>query len=91
VTATGRTIGVPTLTLTGQTPDYNSIAVTFTPNNKGGAATCQLNVSGVGVGGAVNCTTQPVTLTMTGLAPNRSYSYTVSISSPPAATARAAR
>ena len=71
-TATGRTIGVPTLTLTGETPDYNSIAVTFTPNNKGGAATCLLSVSGSATAAQVGCTTQPVTLTMAGLVPNKS-------------------
>jgi hypothetical protein len=81
-TATGRTIGVPTVTVTGGSPDYNSIAVTFTPNNKGGAASCLLHVDGVGDTGAVNCTTQPVTLTMTGLLPNKSYTYTVRIDSP---------
>jgi hypothetical protein len=78
-TASARTMGAPTITVTGQTPSYNQISVTFTPNNKGGAATCSFAVQGAGTATAA-CTTAPVTLTVGGLWPNSSYNYTVSIS-----------
>ena len=47
-TATARTIGVPTVTVTSSTPGYNAVTVTFTPNNKGGSATCTLQITGAG-------------------------------------------
>ncbi len=78
--ATARTMGVPVLTWTSHSSDYNSVSATFTPNNKGGAATCRLQVAGAGAS-QVACTTRPVTLTVAGLWPNRTYSYTVSITS----------
>jgi Fibronectin type III domain len=77
-TATARTIGVPTITWTSDWSDYRSIRATFTPNNKGGAAICKLSVAGVGAV-QIGCTTQPVTLTVRGAWPNRSYNYTVSV------------
>jgi len=80
-TASGRTIGAPSLTVTGSTPNYNSISVTLTPNNRGGASTCSLAVAGAGTASAA-CTTAPVTLTVGGLWPNNTYSYTASITNP---------
>ena len=47
-TVNARTMGVPTLTWTGDAAAYNDITVTFTPNNHGGNATCTLAVSGGG-------------------------------------------
>jgi Fibronectin type III domain len=76
--ASGRTIGVPTLTVTGNGAGYNSVSVTLTPNNKGGAAVCRLQINGGGTA-QVNCTTQPVTITVNGLWPNNTYGYTVSV------------
>jgi hypothetical protein len=76
--ATARTIGVPTVTLTSNTGGYNSVSATFTPNNKGGAATCTLQITGGG-GVSTGCTTQPVTLTVNGLWPNNVYTFTVSV------------
>jgi hypothetical protein len=78
-TATARTIGAPTVTFTKDSSDYTSLTVTFTPNNKNGAATCKVAVSGAG-SKSVGCTTQPVSLTITGLWPNNTYDYTISIS-----------
>ena len=78
-TATARTIGVPTVTLQPAGPTaYNSVSVTFTPNNKFGAATCRLQISGGG-SAQTACTTTPVTLTVNGLWPNRTYSFTVTV------------
>jgi hypothetical protein len=81
VTATGRTIGLPTITVTGVTSGYNSISVTLTPNNKGGAASCQVQVAGAGTA-SVGCTTAPVTVTVPGLWPNRAYTFTASVNTP---------
>ena len=86
-TVSARTIGAPSLTLTGSAPNYNSISVTFTPNNRGGASTCSLVVQPVppAVGGgtaSAGCTTAPVTLAVGGLWPNGTYTYGVSITNP---------
>jgi hypothetical protein len=78
--ANARTIGIPTLTWTSDAAGYNSVSATFTPNNRGGAAVCRLQVAGAGTAQA-NCTTQPVSLTVNGLWPNNTYSYTVSVTS----------
>jgi hypothetical protein len=77
-TAGARTIGVPVLTWTSDDAGYNSVTVTFTPNNKGGAAMCALQIAGGGTAQAA-CATQPVTLTVAGLWPNGTYNYTISI------------
>ncbi len=77
-TATARTIGKPTVTFTRDTSDYNSVSATFTPNNKGGTATCKVAVSGAG-SKSTKCTTAAVTITVTGLWPNESYDYTITI------------
>jgi Fibronectin type III domain len=77
-TAAARTIGMPVITWTSDSAGYNSITSTFTPNNKGGAAICKLQVAGAG-STQVACTTAPVTLTVNGLWPNGTYSYTVSV------------
>jgi hypothetical protein len=76
--ATARTIGVPVLTWTSDNAGYNSISATFTPNNKGGAAVCQMQIAGAGIARA-GCTTQPVTLTVKGLWPNSTHTYTISV------------
>lgn len=76
--AVARTIGVPALTWTGDSADYNSVSVTFTPNNKGGAATCTLQIAGAGATQAA-CSTLPVTLRVAGLWPNATYTYTISV------------
>jgi len=76
--ATARTIGVPTITVTSSTSGYNSVSVTLTPNNKGGSATCKLQITGAGSAQSA-CTTQPVTLTVTKLWPNRTYAFTASV------------
>jgi hypothetical protein len=82
-TASARTIGAPSITLTSHSAGLNTISATFTPNNKGGAATCTLNVldgSGNPVSNAsAGCATAPVTLTAGGVWPNGSYQLTVSI------------
>ena len=89
--AAARTIGVPALTLTGNNSGYNSVSVTFTPNNRGGAAVCRVQIAGAGAAQAP-CTTAPVTLTVTRLWPNNSYSYTVTVTTPAgAATASGSR
>ncbi len=80
-TVSARTIGAPSLTVTGSAPNYNSISVTFTPNNRGGTSTCSLAVAGAGNASAA-CTTAPVTLTVGGLWPNNTYNYTVDITNP---------
>jgi hypothetical protein len=80
-TTSARTIGVPTVTVTGASSGYNSISVTFTPNNKGGAAVCRLQITGGG-SAQTNCTTAPVTLTVTGLWPNNTYTYTLTVTTP---------
>ena len=77
-TATARTMGQPTMTFTGDGSGYNDITVRFTPNNHGGNATCTLEVGGGGTT-SVGCDTQPVTLQMTGLWPNNTYAYRVSV------------
>jgi hypothetical protein len=78
VKVSARTIGVPTITLTGSGAGYNSVSVTFTPNSKGGAATCAVRLS-TGAGAQVGCGTAPVTLTVGGLWPNNTYSFTASV------------
>jgi hypothetical protein len=83
--ATARTIGVPTITVTSSTSAFNSVSVTFTPNNKGGAAVCKLQI-GTGVAQKA-CTTQPVTLTVTKLWPNRTYTFTASVTTAAGAAA----
>ena len=89
-TATARTIGVPTLTVTSSTSGYNSVSVTLTPNNKGGAATCKVQIGTAAT--QVACTTRPLTITVTKLWPNTTYSYTVSVTSAAgAATATGSR
>jgi hypothetical protein len=77
-TATARTMDVPTLTWTSDGAGYNEISVTFTPDNRGGNATCIVQVSGAGSAQAA-CDTQPVTLTVGGLWPNNTYTYTASV------------
>jgi hypothetical protein len=77
-TAAARTIGVPTLTVTSKSADYNSVKVTLTPNNKGGAAVCKLQIAGEGSAQA-KCTTKPITLTVKKLWPNNKYKYTVTV------------
>jgi hypothetical protein len=90
VTGSARTIGTPAITLTGSSSDFNSVSVTFTPNNKGGAATCKVQI-GSGVAQAA-CSTQPVTLTVGGLWPNGNYSFTASVNTAAgSATATGAR
>jgi hypothetical protein len=86
-TATARTIGVPEVTVTGSAGAYNSVRVTLTPNNKGGTATCRLQIAGAGAAQAA-CTTAPVTLTVNGLWPNNTYNWTVTVVTA-AGTARA--
>ena len=76
--ATGRTIGVPTLTVTGTSATYNGVSVTLTPNDKGGIANCRLQVPGGGQAQRA-CGTAPVTLTVNGLWPNSTYDYTVTV------------
>jgi hypothetical protein len=86
--ASARTIGVPTVTVVGDSADYTTVSVTFTPNNKGGVATCQLQISGGGSASA-GCGTAPITLAVSGLWPNNVYDYAVSITTA-AGTAQAA-
>jgi len=69
---------VPTVTLTSSSAGYNSVRVTFTPNNKGGTATCRLQISGAGASQAA-CTTSPITLEVKGLWPNNTYNYAVTV------------
>jgi len=77
-TGAARTIGVPTITWTSDSAGLNSITATFTPNNKGGAATCSLTVGSAVA--STPCTTTPVTLTVSsGVYPNNSYPYTVAV------------
>jgi hypothetical protein len=76
-TASARTIGAPTMTVTGSTGSFNSISVTFTPNSKGGDATCKVQIGSAAAQSA--CSTQPVTLTVGGLWPNGTYNYTASV------------
>jgi hypothetical protein len=80
-TASARTIGKPTITVTGQKRDYRSIGVTVTPNAKAGEATCRLEVKGAG-SVEKECDTSALTLTVSGLWPNNTYSYTVTITNP---------
>jgi hypothetical protein len=86
-TASARTIGTPTITVTSQRRDYRSIGVTVTPNAKGGKATCRFEVAGAG---AVEqeCDTAAVTFTIGGLWPNNTYSYTVTITNPAGSASR---
>ena len=77
-TASARTIGAPAITLTGHSGALNSISATFTPNNKGGAATCTLAIAG-GPSVSAGCGTTPMTLTVGGVYPNNSYTLSVSI------------
>lgn len=84
-TTSGRTIGVPTVTITSTAPGYNTISVTFTPNNKGGNATCLLTVPGINAVSAA-CGNQPMTLTVGGLWPNNAYGFIVTIGSPAGGT-----
>ena len=83
VKAAARTIGTPAVTIAGGGADYTSLNVTFAPNNKGGAATCQLLVNrsdGTPAGSAsAGCATAPLTLTVGGLWPNNTYNLSVSI------------
>jgi hypothetical protein len=79
-TASARTIGAPTVTVTTSTGDFNAVSVTFTPNNKGGSATCKLQIGSGVVQQA--CSTQPVTLTVGGLWPNGTYNFTASVTTP---------
>jgi hypothetical protein len=76
-TASARTIGTPTVTVTGSTGNFNSISVTFTPNSKGGDGACKVRVGSAAVQSA--CSTQPVTLTVGGLWPNGNYNFTASV------------
>jgi hypothetical protein len=80
-TTSARTIGAPVLTLTGQSAGYNDVSVTFTPNNKGGTATCTLQIDGTDVTSTA-CSTQPLTLSAGGLFPNEPHNFNVKISSP---------
>jgi hypothetical protein len=81
LTSSGRTIGAPTVTFTGSTSDFNSVSVTFTPNNHGGNATCKVAVSGGGTAQTA-CDTKPVKLTVGGLWPNGTYKFTVTVTTP---------
>jgi hypothetical protein len=80
-TASARTIGEPDITITSERPDYQAISVTVTPNNRRGDATCSVAVQGAGTAEA-DCDTAALTLTVGGLWPNRTYSYTVTITNP---------
>jgi hypothetical protein len=66
------------VTVTSKSADYNSVKVTLTPNNKGGAAVCKLQITGEGSAQA-KCTTKPITLTVKKLWPNNKYKYTVTV------------
>jgi hypothetical protein len=82
-TASARTIGAPAITLTSNSAGFNSIDAVFTPNNKGGAATCVLHVQSGGKDIATaqaGCATAPVKLTASGnIWPNNTYQLYVSI------------
>lgn len=80
-TTSARTIGKPAITVTSEQADYRSIRITVTPNNRGGDATCRLEVDGAGSAEA-DCDTAALTLTVNGLWPNNTYDYTVSITNP---------
>jgi hypothetical protein len=79
-TASARTMGAPTLTVTGTSSGYNQIQVTITPNNKGGNATCSISASGATQ--TANCGTAALTLSVGGLWPNNTYSFLVTITNP---------
>jgi len=73
-TATARTIAPPTVTMTGQTPGVNSMVLAFSVADGGSPATCTVSVNsspavGIGCGGG----------TVTGLYPNRPYTYVVTV------------
>jgi Fibronectin type III domain len=80
-TASARTMGAPTVTVTGQQSDYHTVSVTLTPNNHGGNATCTLAVDG---GATVQsaCDTAAITLSVGGLWPGIAYTFTATITNP---------
>jgi hypothetical protein len=79
--ANARTMGLPTITVTAQNTDYNSVGLTFTPNNRGGNATCTFAIQGGGQASQA-CTTAALTLSVGGLWPNNTYNYTLTITNP---------
>lgn len=84
VSGTGNTLAAPTMTVQSARTSWNSITVTFTATDGGGApATCDLTVGGGGTarngcGG---------TLTVTGLSPGTAYAYTVTVTNAAGMTA----
>lgn len=74
VSASARTVAVPTVTVTRVTPTFNAATVTFAVNPGGGAAACALTVSGGGKGATGSCTG----LKASGLKPSTKYTFTVS-------------
>jgi hypothetical protein len=71
---TAQTIAKPTVTITGHSVGYNSISVSFTVNDGGGSATCNMAVSGEGtVNGSCS------NITYNGLAPGLAYTATVTV------------
>nr|WP_237747288.1 fibronectin type III domain-containing protein [Micromonospora lupini] len=74
-TATARTVAAPQVTVTGSSATATSATVTFTVDAGGGRATCSLSTSGEPAkAGACS------SITMTGLTPGTSYSFTVTAS-----------
>jgi hypothetical protein len=69
---TAAAIANPTVTLGAESVGYNSITVSFSVNDGGGSATCNLAISGAG-----NANGSCTGITVGGLAPGQAYNYTV--------------
>lgn len=69
---TARTVAEPRVTVTGSSAGATSATVTFTVDAGGGKATCSLSTSGEPAKTG-NCSS----ITMTGLAPGKAYTFTV--------------
>jgi hypothetical protein len=71
---TAAAIANPTVTLGARSVGFNSITVSFSVNDGGGTATCNLAISGAG-----NANGSCTGITVGGLAPGQAYNYTVTV------------
>jgi hypothetical protein len=74
---TARTLSKPTVNVTGQSSDFNSITVNFSADGGGATPTCTLAVAGAGQASG-NCGS----LRVGGLWPGNNYNYTLTVANP---------
>ena len=73
-TATAKTVAAPQVTITGSSATFNSATVTFSVDAGGGTASCSMSANNGGGSTSGSCSS----LSLNGLKPSTSYTFTVS-------------